>query len=65
MFARPEVQLNQHVSVQAPSNDLIPWLHKVIPSIEALVRSAPTNEEDKSEPATLGLESRSTAQVAG
>ena len=64
MFARPEVQLNQHVSVQAPSNDLISWLHKVIPSVEALVRSAPTNEEYKSEPAALGLESRSTAQVA-
>jgi hypothetical protein len=26
MFARPEVQLNQHVSVQAPSSDLISWI---------------------------------------
>jgi hypothetical protein len=50
MFARPEVQLNQHVSLQAPSNDLNSWLHKVIPSVEALVRGAPTNEEYTSDP---------------
>jgi hypothetical protein len=43
MFARREVQLNQHVSV--PSNDLTSWLYKTMPTVQALVRSAATNEE--------------------
>ena len=48
MFARPEVQLNQNVSVQAPSNEVISWLSKTLPSVENLARSATSDQEDLS-----------------
>lgn len=46
MFARPEVQLGQHVSVQVPSNEVISWLSKTLPSIENLARTATSDQED-------------------
>lgn len=46
MFARPEVQLGQHVSVQVPSNEVISWLSKTLPSIENLARAASSDRED-------------------